>query len=55
MLGVDTIITKNTHENGVKFPEERNAFVLDHQHGCSVLTCKPAVEANVEGGGWFFG
>ena len=36
---VNTIITKNTHENGVKFPEERNAFVLDHQHGCCGLKC----------------
>ena len=34
MLGVNTIafFLKNLHENRVKFPEERNAFVLDHQH-----------------------
>ena len=25
--------SKNFHENGVKFPEERNAFGLDHQRG----------------------
>ena len=24
---------KNLHENRVLFPEEKNAFVLDHQHG----------------------
>ena len=28
-----------------KFPEERNAFVLDHQHGCCDVTCKPAIAA----------
>ena len=33
---------KNLHENRVKFPEERNAFVLDHQHGRRDVTCKPA-------------
>ena len=32
MLVVHTIIffSKNLHENGVYFPEERNAFVFDH-------------------------
>ena len=25
--------SKNVHENKVQFPEDRNAFVLDHQHG----------------------
>ena len=35
---------KNLHENRVLFPEERNAFVLDHQHGRRDVTCKPAIE-----------
>ena len=34
---------KNLHENRVQFPEERNAFVLDHQHGRRDVTCKPAM------------
>ena len=25
------------------FPEERNAFVLDHQHGHHYVTCKTAI------------
>ena len=25
--------SKNLHENRVYFPEERSAFVVDHQHG----------------------
>ena len=37
------ISSKNLHENRVYFPEERNAFVLDHQHGCREVTCKPAI------------
>ena len=28
---------------GFKFPEARNAFVLDHQRGRRDVTCKPAV------------
>ena len=38
--------SKNLHENGVQFPEERNAFVLDHQHGRRDVTCKPAILSN---------
>ena len=30
-------------EIGVKFPEERNAFVLGHQHGRRDITCNPAI------------
>ena len=37
------ISSKNLHENRVSFPEERNAFVLDHQHGRRDVTCKPAI------------
>ena len=33
--------SKNLPENRVKFPEERNDFVLDHQHGRRDVTCKP--------------
>ena len=46
MLVVNTIeffFSKNLHENGVKFPEERNAFVLGHQHGRRDVTCNPAI------------
>ena len=45
MLGVKTknISSKNLHENRVSFPEERNAFVLDHQHGRRDVTFKPAI------------
>ena len=35
--------SKKLHENGVNFPEERNAFVLDYQHGFRDVTCKPAI------------
>ena len=31
---------KNLHENGLQFPEERNVFVLDYQHGFHDVTCK---------------
>ena len=27
----------------IEFPEERNAFVLNHQHGRREVTCKPAI------------
>ena len=42
------VITKeifllNLHQNRVHFPVERNAFVLDHQHGRRDVTCKPAI------------
>ena len=45
MLRVNTIefFLKNLHENRVKLPEERNAFVLDLQYGRRDLTCKPAM------------
>ena len=33
------LISKNLHENRVQFPEERNAFVHDRQHGCRDVTC----------------
>ena len=33
----------NLHQNRVHFPVERNAFVLDHQHGHRDVTCKPAI------------
>ena len=35
---------KNLHENRVKFPEERNAFVLDIQRDRRDVTCKPAID-----------
>ena len=31
------------NENGVKLAADRNAFVLDHQHGCHDVTYKPAI------------
>ena len=34
------VSSQNLHENRVQFPEERNAFVLDHQHGRRDVTCK---------------
>ena len=37
----------NLHENRVQFPEERDAFILDHQHGSRVVTCKPAVRLRI--------
>ena len=45
MLVVKTkeIFLLNLHQNRVHFPAERNAFVLDHQHGCRDVTCKPAI------------
>ena len=47
MLVVNTkeIFLLNLHQNRVHFPAERNAFVLDHQHGRRDVTCKPAIEA----------
>ena len=46
MLVVKTkeIFLLNLHQNRVHFPAERNAFVLDHQHGRRDVTCKPAIE-----------
>ena len=48
MLVVDTkeIFLLNLHQNRVHFPAERNAFVLDHQHGRRDVTCKPAIKLN---------
>ena len=45
MLVVDTkeIFLLNLHQNRVYFPAERNAFVLDHQHGRRDVTCKAAI------------
>ena len=45
MLVVNTkeIFMLNLHQNRVHFPAERNAFVLDHQHGRRDVTCKPAI------------
>ena len=45
MLVVNTkeIFLLNLHQNRVHFPAERNAFVLDHQHGRGDVTCKPAI------------
>ena len=46
MLVVKTkeIFLLNLHQNRVqRFPAERNAFVLDHQHGRRDVTCKPAI------------
>ena len=45
MLVVKTkeIFLLNLHQNKVHFPAERNAFVLDHQHGRRDVTCKPAM------------
>ena len=45
MLVVNTkeIFLLNLHQNRVHFPAERNAFVLDHQHGRRDVTCKPAM------------
>ena len=47
MLVVNTkeIFLLNLHQNRVHFPAERNAFVLDHQHGRRDVTCKPAMFA----------
>lgn len=39
-LVVNTIVF--IHEKEIQFPEERNAFVLHHQHGRDV-TCQPAI------------
>ena len=45
MLEVNTIefFFTNLHENRVKFPEERNSFVLDFRHGRRDVTCKPEI------------
>ena len=45
MLVVNTkeIFLLNLHQNKAHFPAERNAFVLDHQHGRRDVSCKPAM------------
>ena len=50
MLVVNTkeIFLLNLHQNGVHFPAERDAFVLDHQHGRRDVTCKPAIKLVLE-------
>ena len=37
------IFLLNLHQNRVHFPAERNAFVLDLQHGRRDVTCKPVI------------
>ena len=37
------IFLLNLHQNRVHFPAERNAFVLDPQHGHRDVTCKLAI------------
>ena len=51
MLVVNTkeIFLLNLHQNRVHFPAERNAFVLDHQHGRRDVTCKPAIVERIIG------
>ena len=44
VVNAGVFFSKNLHKNGVYFPEERNAFVLDHQHGRRDVTCIPAIE-----------
>ena len=53
MLVVNTKETflLNLHQNRVHFPAERNAFVLDHQHGRRDVNCKPAIVCVCGGGG----
>ena len=45
MLVVNTKETflQNLRQNRVHLPAERNAFVLDSQHGRRDVTCKPAI------------
>ena len=43
VLNTKEIFLQNLHQNRVHFPAERNAFVLDHQHGLRDVTCKPAI------------
>ena len=48
MLVVNTKETflLNLHQIRVHFPAERNAFVLDPQHGRCDVTCKPAIQGS---------
>ena len=43
MVNTKEIFPVNLHQNRVHFPAERNAFVLDHQHGRRDVTCKPVI------------
>lgn len=38
---------KELHQNGVKFPGDRNVFVPEHQQGCHDVTCKLAIKTVV--------
>ena len=38
--------SQNLHEKSVQFPKEKDAFVLDHQHGRRDITCKPVLNKN---------
>ena len=53
MLVVNTkeIFLLNLHQNRVHFPAERNAFVLDPQHGRRDVACKPAIPKRNSGPG----
>ena len=42
-LPIILYVARGLHENRVKFPEERNAFVLDLQHGRRDVKCKPTI------------
>ena len=44
VVNAKEIFLLNLHQNRVHFPVERNAFVLDHQHGRRDVTCKPAIK-----------
>ena len=46
VVNTKEIFLLNLHQNEVHFPAERNAFVLDHQHGRRNVTCKPAILGN---------
>ena len=51
MLVVNTkeTLLLNLHQNRVHFPAEKNAFVIDPQHGRRDVTCKPATSVNLNG------
>ena len=38
----ENFFSKNLPDYRVNFPEERNTFVLPHQHSRHDVTCKPA-------------
>ena len=39
----ENFFSKNLPDYGVYFSEERNTFVLPHQHSRRDVTCKPAI------------